>query len=134
VNTGTDYKAILQSLLDYGNWLAAHRPEPALAGNITAPRSQLQGAYRHDLTILRDQHKREYEVRSGPNAITVVSSKPDLFTARVVEQITATRVVDSTGRTTSQAVKPAATTTYNYVVASTGNRWRLVSGKAESDS
>ena len=28
INTGTNYKQILQSLLDYGNWISAHRPDP----------------------------------------------------------------------------------------------------------
>jgi hypothetical protein len=132
VNTGSDYKKILQSLLDYGNWMAAHDPDPALIKNITAPGSPIEAAYRHDAGILHRLNKRAYEIRTEPNEITVRSAKPDLFTARVVEYIKTTRVVDAKGSVTSEAVEPQPQTIYRYVVGLLRGRWYLVSTRVEN--
>ncbi len=82
LNTGTNYKKILQSLLDYANWTGAHRVEPSLAVNFTAPSSTIDAGYRHDLGLLRDDRKRAYEVRNGQDEIRIVSRTPTVFTAR----------------------------------------------------
>ena len=39
VQTGTDYKRIMQSLLDYENWMAAHHVDPGLVRKVAAPDS-----------------------------------------------------------------------------------------------
>ena len=128
INTGTDYKKILQSLLDYGNWTAAHRPDPSLASNFTAPGSPLDAVYRHGLGILRRTGKRGYEIRTGPNSIRLITVKSDLVTARVEERIAKKRIVTSAGTVTSELTKTSATTTYIYIISRINGHWYLVGG------
>ncbi len=128
INTGTNYKKILQSLLDYGNWISAHRPEAALTSNFVVRGSKIERGFRHDLDILRSTKKRTYEIRSGDDQIVVVSKRQDLFTARVTEHIISQRVSDESGRVTSEHRFPSPTTTYLYVVARVGERWLIADG------
>jgi hypothetical protein len=125
VNTGTNYKNILQSLLDYANWTVAHRVEPSLAANFTAPHSAIDAGYRHDLGVLRADKKRGYEVRNGKNEIRIVSQTPTVFSARVNEHIVTQNIVNPSGRVTSQRRMSAPTTAYQYVVVRVGDRWYL---------
>jgi hypothetical protein len=124
-NTGSNHKKILQSLLDYANWTVAHRVEPSLAANFTAPSSAIDAGYRHDLGVLRDDKKRGYEVRDGENAIRIVSETTAAFTARVHEHIVSQNIVDPSGRVTSRRRMPSPTTAYQYVVVRVGERWYL---------
>jgi hypothetical protein len=127
VNSGTNYKKILQSLLDYANWTVAHRVDPSLAANFTAPSSAIDAGYRHDLGVLRDDKKRGYEIRNGDNEIRIVSQTPTVFSARVNEHIVTQKIVDPSGRVTSQRRMSAPTTAYQYVVVRVGDRWYLAS-------
>ncbi len=128
VDTGTNYKKILQSLLDYGNWLASHRPDAALIANVAAPASSLEGAFRHDLTILRNTKQRLFEVRDGKNEIVLTARQRSVFTARVREHIVTHRVIDGSGHVTSERRPKSRTTTYRYVVVRTVAGWRLAEG------
>jgi hypothetical protein len=125
VNTGTNYKDILQSLLDYANWTVAHRVEPSLAANFTAPHSAIDAGYRHDLGVLRADKKRGYEVRNGKDEIRIVSQTPSVFSARVNEHIVTQNIVDPSGKVTSRRRMSAPTTAYQYVVVRVGERWYL---------
>ena len=125
VNSGTNFKKILQSLLDYANWTVAHRVDPSLAANFTAPNSAIDAGYRHDLGVLRDDKKRGYEIRNGDNEIRIVSQTPTVFSARVNEHIVTQKIVDPSGRVTSHRRMSAPTTAYQYVVVRVGERWYL---------
>jgi hypothetical protein len=124
VNTGTDHVAILKSLESYGNWLAAHRPDPALAPTTVAPGTGLLRDYLRDLTNLRDNNRREVERLDGPSEYTILSATPDAFSARVVENISAHQVVDPSGHVTSEA-RFSGPTTYLDLVVLAGGRWCL---------
>lgn len=125
-NRGSDYAEILQSLLDYGAWLASQHPDPNLAAIITANGSPIRRGYLHDLKMLRDSKLRAYEFHSAPNEITIISSRPDAFSARVVERIVVQRFVDVAGRIT-RARKFDSPTTYLDLVVRDGDRWLLAS-------
>ena len=124
VNTGTDYVAILKSLERYGNWLAAHRPDPALALTTVAPGTRLLQDYLRDTTNLRDNNRREVERLNGPSEYTILNATPDAFSARVVENISAHQVVDPSGHVTSEA-RFSGPTTYLDLVVLAGGRWYL---------
>jgi hypothetical protein len=124
VNTGTDYVSILKSLESYGNWLAAHRPEPALALTTVAPGTRLLHDYLRDTTNLRDNNRREVERLNGPSEYTILSATPDAFSARVVENISAHQVVDPSGHVTSEA-RFTGPTTYLDLVVLAGGHWYL---------
>jgi hypothetical protein len=122
VNTGTDYVAILESLERYGNWLGAHRPDPALALTTVTPGTQLLANYTHDLVNLRDNSVRIIEKLNGPTTYTILSKTPDAFSARVVENISVHQTVDRSGRVTSER-RFVGPTTYLDVVVRSHGRW-----------
>jgi hypothetical protein len=124
VNTGTDYVAILKSLESYGNWMAAHRPDPSLAVTTVAPGTRLLDDYLRDTTNLRDNNRREVERLDGPSEYTILSATPDAFSARVVENISAHQVVDPSGHVTSEA-RFTGPTTYLDLVVRAGGHWYL---------
>jgi hypothetical protein len=124
VNTGTDHVAILKSLESYGNWMAAHRPDPSLALTTVAPGTRLLDDYLRDVTNLRDNNRREIERLNGPSEYTIVSATPDAFSARVVENISAHQVVDPSGHVTSEA-RFSGPTTYLDLVVLAGGHWYL---------
>ena len=115
VNTGTDYVKIVQSLVDHGNWLGAHRPDPTLAQDTVAPGTRLFANYVDDLTYLRDHDLRIVEKRSAPTTVTILSSTKDAFSARLVEHISVHQIFDRAGRLTRQR-RFVGTTTYLDVV------------------
>jgi hypothetical protein len=122
VNTGTDYVAILESLERYGNWLGAHRPDPALALTTVTPGTQLLANYTHDLVNLRDNRVRIIEKLNGPTTYTILSKTPAAFSARVVENISVHQTVDRFGRVTSER-RFVGPTTYLDVVVRSHGRW-----------
>jgi len=124
VNTGTDHVAILKSLESYGNWMAAHRPDPSLALTTVAPGTRLLQDYLRDTTNLRDNNRREVERLNGPSEYTILSATPDAFSARVVENISAHQVVDPSGHVTSEA-RFSGPTTYLDLVVLAGGHWYL---------
>jgi hypothetical protein len=131
VNTGTDYVAILKSLESYGNWLGAHRPEPALASRSVSEGTRLHRDYVSDITILRDNHKREIEKRIAENTVTILSATPNAFTARVVEHISAHQIVDVRGHVSSER-RFKGPTTYIDLVVREGERWRLADVRVQT--
>ena len=127
INTGTNYVAILKSLGQYSNWLAAHRPDPALTSRVVAQGTKLHDDFARDLTRLRDNGKREIEkVGRRPSQYTIVSSTPNAFSAHVVEDIVARLTVDTTGKVTSH-VRFASQTTYLMVAVLSRGHWSLAS-------
>jgi hypothetical protein len=133
VNTGTDYAAILESLERYGNWLGAHRPDPALALTTVAPGTKLLTNYVHDLSSLRDYRTRIIEKLDGPTTYTILSATPDAFSARVVEHITVHYTVDRSGRVTSQR-RFVGPTTYLDVVVRSHGRWYFAASDIQEPS
>ncbi len=124
VNTGTDYVAILKSLENYGSWLAAHRPDPALASNVLAGGTRLLVLFSRDLTRLRDNSRREIEQDQHPSRYTIVSTTPDAFSIRVDEGAQVHKVVDATGRVMSQ-LRSDSPATYLDLAVLSGGRWLL---------
>jgi hypothetical protein len=124
INIGTNYVAIARSLLDYGEWLVSHDPDPDLVPRIAAPDSTVRRAYVHDLTILRNNHLRGYELYSRSHSVTIVSARADAFSVRVDEFITARRTVSAAGRTLSE-LRFEGTTTYADVVVKIDRHWYL---------
>jgi hypothetical protein len=65
VNTGTEYVAILKSLLDYGDWTTAYEPSPDVVDRFITPGTKLHAAYVKTLTTLSNRGQRYIEVRAG---------------------------------------------------------------------
>lgn len=124
VNTGNDYAAILKSLGEYGSWLGAHRPDPALASAIVARGTTLHDLYVQDITRLRDNHKRGIETLGRPSEYTILSTRPDAFSAKVVEDILVQKTVVASGKVTSE-VHFAGPTTYLRLAVLVGGHWYL---------
>jgi len=132
-NTGTDYEKILQSLLDYSDFVRAHREDPALAVKFTAPGSNSDAAARHTVTYLRDHGLRGFVVRNGPSEIRIISRTPSVFTARLTEHIVTQQLVDRAGKVVDQRRMPRPTTTYQFVVVHIGDCWYLADGSIVND-
>jgi hypothetical protein len=130
VNTGKDYVAILRSLVDYGNWLGAHRPNPTLTASIVARGTKLYDLYVQDLTRLRANSKRGIETLGGQSQFTILSVRPDAFSAKVVEDILVQKTVVASGRVTSEVhfTKP---TTYLRLAVLVGGRWYLAASEIQ---
>lgn len=131
VNTGTDYAAILRSLEAYGNWIGAHRPDPALALHTVARGTRLLDAYVHDIRILKENDKREIERLTGPTSYTILSATPDAFSARVVENISVHQIIDRSGHVVSER-RYAGATTYLDVCVLANGRWYLAAADVQS--
>jgi hypothetical protein len=130
VNTGTDYVAILKSLGAYGNWLAAHRPEPARVSTIIAAGTTLHDRFAGDLTRLRDNGKRLIEELGRPSEYTIISRRPTAFSAKSVEDVLAHRTVVASGRVTSEE-RRTAPTTYLMLVVLVRGHWYLASNEVQ---
>jgi hypothetical protein len=126
INTGTNYVAILKSLDAYSNWLAAHRPEPALVDAFVASGTRLHDSYVQTLTTLRDRSERFIEHRSGEDRYAIVSATPDAVSANVTQRIVSHRVVDSAGRTVKEALFDGDSA-YRVLAVKTGERWYIAS-------
>jgi hypothetical protein len=124
VNTGNDYVAIVRSLVEYGNWLGAHRPIPSLTATIVAKGTTLYDLYVQDLTRLSANHVRGIETLGGPSRFTILSVRPQAFSARVVEDIRSQRTVVASGEVTSE-VHFSEPTTYLRLVVLVGGRWYM---------
>ncbi len=124
VNTGKDYVAILKSLLSYGAWLGAHRPNPTSASSIAARGTTLHDLYVRDMTLLRDNATRAIETLGGPSRYTILSTRPDAFSAKVVEKILVQKTVVASGRVTS-VVHFTGLTTYLMLAVLVGGHWYL---------
>jgi len=122
LNTGTDYVAILWSLENYGNWLSAHRPDPARASEILAPGSRLHDLFARDLTGLRGAGQREIESDGVEPRTTVLDATADAASIRIVEDILSRRTVNANGTVTSQ-VRFAHPTTYLILLVRVGGHW-----------
>jgi hypothetical protein len=130
VNTGTDYVAILKSLGAYGNWLAAHRPEPARVSTIIAAGTTLHDRFAGDLTRLRDNGKRLIEELGRPSEYTIISTRPTAFSAKSVEDVLAHRTVVASGRVTSEE-RRTSPTTYLMLVVLVRGHWYLASNEVQ---
>jgi hypothetical protein len=126
VNTGTNYVAILKSLESYANWLAAHHPDPALTSRIVAQGTDMYDGYVQDYTRLRDNNSRAIETLGRATNYTIVSTTPDAFSARVVEDIRVHKSVVSTGRVTGE-IQFTIPTTYIDLVVMVGGYWHFAS-------
>ena len=124
INTGKNYEVILRSLVSYGNWLAAHRPDPALVARINARGTKLYDAFTLDLAHLRDNGKRLIETLGGPSSYTIVSKSSDAFSAHLVEDILVHKTVDAAGKVTSQH-RYTAKTSYSMVAVLVRGHWLL---------
>ena len=98
VNTGTNYVAILKSLEAYGNWLAAHRPDPSFASEILSRAARRNSG----CSLATSRDFAQYNIRAierlgEPTVHTIVSTTPDAFSAKVVENIRVHKTVDSSG-------------------------------------
>jgi hypothetical protein len=133
VNTGTNYVEILKSLERYGNWAAAHRPDPALVVRINARGTKLYSAFALDLTRLRDNRKRLVETLGSPSTYKILSTTPDAFSARVTEDILVHKTVVSSGAVTSRH-DYSERTIYLMLAVLIGSHWYLASVEVERPS
>jgi hypothetical protein len=125
VDTGTDYVAVLNSFHLYGDWLAAHRPDPALIPNLLVPGRTFDD-FASNLAWYRANGRRAIDLLRGSIDVTVVSARPDAFSARVVEDITAHQELDAHGTVTAEVRYPAPTT-YIILVVRVSDKWRIAS-------
>jgi hypothetical protein len=134
LNTGTDYVAIARSLLEYSNWLLAHRPDDRLIDNIAAEGSSAHDSLKHDFPILRRTGRRMFETTNGPDEITVVSVTDNVVSLRDRQFLLQQTIVDASG--TVQDVKERATvpTTYLVLLRRQKDRWLLASVDEQENS
>jgi len=130
VNTGTNYVAILRSLSAYGNWLAAHRPDPTLVRNIVAPGTRQYELFSRDLMRLRASKKRAIETLGEPTKYTVISVRKDAVSVRVVEDVRTQQSIDARARVTSE-VRFARPTTYLSLIILSHGHWYYASDEIE---
>jgi hypothetical protein len=126
INTGTNYVAILKSLESYANWLAAHHPDPTLTSRIVAQGTKMYRGYAQDYTRLRDNNSRLVEELGGATRYAIVSTTPDAFSARVIEDIRVHMSVNTSGRVTGEN-RFTTLTTYVDVVVMVGGLWHFAS-------
>jgi len=130
INTGTNYVAILKSLSAYGNWLAAHRPDPALVSTIVAGGTKENELFKRDLTRLRDNNRRATEQLGDPTLYTILSARPDAFSAKSVEDIRVHRSILPTGKIGNE-VRYTGRTTSLILVVLVHNRWHFAAYDAQ---
>jgi hypothetical protein len=96
-NTGTDYVAILRSLIGNFRWLTEN-PDAALVSDIYAP-----GTAEHDAGVRNVQYLVDRGWRAADDAYFIVSveavdSRPDAVAMRMSDSMEIERVVDSAGQ------------------------------------
>jgi hypothetical protein len=124
-NTGADYTRALNSLLDYGDWLYAFHPDPALVATECAPSSECEKNATHDMATLRATRHREYEIGRGHRRFVAVTVKPDLVSGRLTEYIGSQRLVTASGKTLFERTLDRDVT-YLAFMAKQQGRWLLV--------
>jgi hypothetical protein len=126
INTGADYVAIARSLLDFQDWAFSHDPDPALVRKFAGRGSNVESSATHDLTALRDNNKRYYQLTDGPGRLWIISLRPDAVSLRADQEVHREIVVNRSGRITSQNKLPGYTK-YLVVLGREGTRWYLLS-------
>jgi hypothetical protein len=122
--TGTDYRAIAQSLLTYKDWLFAHHPDPALAKKVFVQGTLTYGTRVADLTTVRSKHQTIASVDLRLS-FTVVTVRADLVTLRMRETLVADQWFDRQHRVVRTDPYPVPN---HYVVVMTNDgagRWRI---------
>ncbi len=128
LTTGPDYRAILQSQLDYSNWIVEHDVDAALVARVAAPGSPWETGLRQTITRLQHDHLHYDEQYDGPSTLTLISTRPDVVSARYTQPITRERWLDGYGNVRREFRPPQPTMSYIAVMARAGdNEWRLVS-------
>jgi hypothetical protein len=121
---GDDEVAVLRSLLAYGAWLAAHRPDPKLVNVLSSRTTDYFKRVERNVSIWARYEKRGYEVKSRPDEITVLDRRTDVFTARVVQYVSSQRIVNKQGVITSER-KLDSPLRYLALVVRVNGRWLL---------
>jgi hypothetical protein len=95
-NRGHNYVAIYRSLDEYGSWLQAEHPDPALVERVWTPYTDLAQKYRSELTWLRTNRYRwaSLDARSQVQVASVVKGFVSL---RVEQHLPAVEVRDPHG-------------------------------------
>ena len=122
--TGSDYPAIAQSLLTYKDWLFAHHPDPALAGQVFQQGTAIYGSRVADITTVRNLRRRVDSVDLRLS-FTVVTVRPDLVTLRMLETLVADQWFDQQHRVVRTDPYPVPN---HYIVIMTNDgsgRWRI---------
>jgi len=106
VDRGSDYAAIVHSLDAYGDWLAAHHPDPRLVDRAYAWGSQLWRDVRSQLADEQRLHQHIVEVDRVPPSVTVRSVRTNVVSLAATEFLGTRAVVTDDGRVL-QRVGPA---------------------------
>jgi hypothetical protein len=125
VNSGTDYKKIVRSLVDYGNWIMAHRPERRFIDEIAVAGSKSRAGGYQRLGILRRGRARLYETYSGPTTVDILDESEDVISARLTQHIAASVVVDRSGKIENRTTP--GRTRYDVLMVNVAGRWYLSS-------
>jgi len=134
LNTGSDLKQIIVSLVAYADWVEAHNPSVTLVPRFAASNSTFEKATIHDFEILARLNRRLYETESGEPAVEIVDAhEADVATARYVQHLVSQTVIDKSGRVTSKRALATARTIYNIlVVRGRDGHWRLADVKEQA--
>ena len=106
VDRGTDYAAVVHSLDAYGDWLAAHHPDPRLVDRAYAWGSQLWRDVRSQLADEQRLHQHVVEVDRAPPLVAVRSVRTNVVSLAATELLGTRGVVTDDGRVL-QRVGPA---------------------------
>jgi hypothetical protein len=134
INTGTDYVAIAKSLLEYSNWLLAHRPDSGLIDEVAARGTSAYQSLAHDLPVLLRTKRRMFEATSAPDQIDVVSATSDAVSIRDRQYLIRQTVVDASGQVRDTREKGKQPTTYLVLLSRQKDRWYLASVEEEHPS
>jgi hypothetical protein len=125
LDRGPDPVAIVRSLLLFGRWIEAARPDPSLVPRAYAPASGLARGMVAVCHAMRRERRRIVEVDRAPLAISPVSRGRAVVSFRVTEHLERRALVDLRGRVIER-VGPA---TEHYVVSmvrlTPTSPWRL---------
>jgi glucose/arabinose dehydrogenase len=122
--TGSDYVAIVTSLMRYRDWTAAHHPDPALSAEIMQRGTAIVESDVADLTMLRTKRLTVASVDKHQD-FTVVSVHGPLMTFRMRERLVSDQWFDAAHHVVRTDLYPDP---HDYVVVmardATG-RWRI---------
>jgi hypothetical protein len=124
VNTGNDYVAILASLESNVNWETAHHPDLSLVPRVAANGTKFFTTFSSDVASLHKLHQRLVETLGLPTTYTITSTSQNAFSAKVVEDIDAHQLFDSTGHVIDEA-RFSGLTTYSDLLVRDNGRWRF---------
>lgn len=124
LNTGTDYVAIFESLIGWGNWLKRHNPDVTLVGEAYVEGTDIALRLEENLQVLMDRDLRDYDVDQRLE-VEPVSARDGIATLRVSEHVTSEQLLDSGGAVIDEEPINGVIEYIAVLSADANGRWRI---------